>query len=91
MDFTKAYLSRQEMIDLMETWGFNYNFGRWPSWGQIKSIFNKCAKKAEERANCKITAESEGFKKPLCAKCGITLTDGGFCPTCDDGEPFPYD
>lgn len=78
---------RQELIDKLKTLGRRYRFSKY-STEQLFNIWKKefskeAAKKAEEAAFRDYYASK--VEKPSCIECGRVLTDGGYCPVCDDG------
>lgn len=78
-----SFGDRQELIDKIKALGKRYYFDKYSN-EQLFYIWKKeSAKKAEQDAlrdyyNSKV-------EKPVCTNCGCRLTDGGYCPICDDG------
>lgn len=78
---------RQELIDKIKTLGRRYRFSKYSD-EQLFNIWKKefskeAAKKAEEAAFRDYYMSK--VEKPVCIECGRVLTDGGYCPVCDDG------
>lgn len=81
------YGDRQELIDKLKGLGRRYHFDKYSN----KQLY--CIWKEESAKEAAKSAEEAAFKdyydskieKPTCADCGKVLTDGGYCPVCDDG------
>lgn len=76
--------SKQEMINDLRSLGYYYNFYKYDSAAQIYCILKKTVNAIKEH-NLRMS-ETPLEVRPICTKCGTKLTDGGFCPICDDGE-----
>lgn len=74
---------RQELIDKIKALGKRYYFNKYSN-EQLFYIWQKeSAKKAKQDA-FRDYYDSK-TEKPVCDECGYRLTDGGYCPICDDG------
>ena len=85
------YLSRDEIISKLKALGRQYYFNKYTD-EQLYRILEKEEKKAQDKLEAD-QAQSELIKqhlekeaKPVCDECGCALTDGGYCPVCDNGE-----
>lgn len=78
----ESYISREELIANLKAMGKNYNFDR-HSTGSLYNIWKKAVEAEETRKSVPDTKPV--IKRATCDFCGATLTDGGFCPLCDDG------
>ena len=81
----EGYDDRQTLIGNLKSIGRNYNFDKY-STPQLFYIWQKESAKA--KATPQISSDDFVDVKPAratCEECGCTLTDGGFCPKCDDG------
>ena len=79
-----SFGDRQELIDKIKALGRCYYFDKYSN-EQLYYIWKKeSAKKAEEDALRDYYGSLT--EKPVCNECGCRLTDGGYCPICDDGE-----
>ena len=78
----EAYYSRQELINNLKSIGRNYKFDKYTD-EQLYYIWQKESAKAHKKVTVDIPAESRTVL--YCDECGTQLTDGGFCPVCDDG------
>lgn len=78
-----SFGDRQELIDKIKALGKRYYFDKYSN-EQLFHIWKKeSAKKAEQDALRDYYNSKTG--KPTCASCSSRLTDGGYCPICDDG------
>jgi hypothetical protein len=90
MELDKLYestdrMSRAELIKAIKAMGFNYNFDKYSDEALYRILKNRQSKVLEDEAYAEasgITAE----EKLVCDECGCQLTDGGFCPKCENGE-----
>lgn len=78
----ESYYSRQELINNLKSIGRNYKFDKYTD-EQLYYIWQKESAKAQKKVTADITAEPRTIL--YCDECGTQLTDGGFCPVCDDG------
>ena len=78
--------TRLDYINKLKSIGRNYNFDRF-STKQLQAMWLKeLAKEIEAQNKVKVQAAVKSSRKyRYCADCGNTLTDGGYCPACDDG------
>lgn len=93
-----AWLSRNELITEIRKLGYEYKFYKYTD-AQLSRILDKTRekvkrdkqkaedelRKAEEEQAYAELVSSEKELKPTCDDCGTVLTDGGYCPVCDDG------
>lgn len=78
-----SFGDRQELIDKIKALGKRYYFDKYSN-EQLFYIWKKeSAKKAEQDALSDYY--NSKTEKPICNNCGSRLTDGGYCPICDDG------
>lgn len=85
----EGWRSRQELIHELKALGIRYNFDKYSD-AQLSRILERAeaeikAKNDEQAAYSELAGKPDA-EKPICAECGKVLTDGGFCPVCDDGE-----
>jgi hypothetical protein len=83
----EAYDDRQILIDRIKALGKHYYFDKYSN-QQLFNIWEKeSAKKARQDAEESAFRDYYNSKveKPACSYCGRRLTDGGYCPVCDDG------
>lgn len=80
---SESYMSRQEIISDLTAAGKRYDFDKYTD-AQLYRIWEKttCASEMPALPNEKVKPSR---KRPTCATCNTELTDGGFCPRCDDG------
>lgn len=76
------YNSRQELIDNLKSIGRNYKFDKYTD----EQLYHIWQKESEKASKVKVVDEPIEPRTILyCDECGTQLTDGGFCPVCDDG------
>lgn len=73
---------RQELIKNLKSIGRNYKFDKYTD-DQLYHIWQKESEKARKKVTVNIPAKPRTIL--YCDECGTRLTDGGFCPVCDDG------
>lgn len=78
----EAYYSRQELINNLKSIGRNYKFDKYTD-EQLYYIWQKESAKASKKTPVEEPMPSRDIQ--YCDECGMQLTDGGFCPVCDDG------
>lgn len=81
----EAYKSRNELIAELKALGVDYNFDTKSDQQLYRILEKELAKKKEADAYLEL-AKQQKEEKHTCTECGSTLTDGGLCPKCDDGE-----
>lgn len=74
---------RQALIDKIKSKGKKYNFDRF-STDQLFKINQRL--EAEQAIWDEANRATQPVELACCDFCGTRLTDGGFCPVCDDGE-----
>lgn len=80
---TEAYMDRTELISELKAMGKRYDFDKYSD-KQLYRIWERaCSEPTPEKS--KIVPTKPEITHDKCAACGSTLTDGGFCPVCDDG------
>lgn len=79
-----SFGDRQELIDKIKALGRHYYFDKYSN-EQLYYIWQKEAAKEAEQAEWRNYYNSK-IKKPKCDQCNSLITDGGYCPVCDDGE-----
>jgi hypothetical protein len=91
MELDRLYESsdRETLINNIKSSGKHYKFDKYND-QQLFSIWKKIehgqkADQAKKSADAQKPTIPERVYK-YCANCGITLSDGGLCPVCDDGE-----
>jgi hypothetical protein len=82
-------LPRVELIDRLKALGKRYYFDKYSD-EQLYRMWEKESAKKEEQEALKDFYDSKS-EKPFCSECGCDLTDGGYCPVCDDGEEDLYE
>lgn len=79
------WLERETLIYNIKNSGKSYNFDKYSN-AQLYRIWQRIqAKKVDHNKTSKQTTTSKKVYA-LCNTCGCTLTDGGYCPVCDDGD-----
>lgn len=78
--------SRLSMINDLRSWGKNYKSLEQRPYGQLRNIWEKERMVQNEKQAYAELANMQTAEKLTCANCGCLLSDGGFCPVCDDGE-----
>jgi flagellin-like hook-associated protein FlgL len=81
----EGYDDRQTLISNLKSIGRNYNFDKY-STPQLFYIWQK--ESAKHNAASKVSEDDfveTKSTRATCDECGCALTDGGFCPKCDDG------
>ena len=93
----EGYKDRQTLISNLKSIGKNYNFHKY-STPQLFYIWQKeAAKHSVDTSVSEEDYEMSETAQATCEECGCTLTDGGFCPRCSDGDEdndfysFDYD
>lgn len=79
-------LSREELIARLTALGKHYHFNKYSD-EQLYRILEKAEAEKEEQEAFRDFYASK-TEKPTCDECGCELTDGGYCPICDDGEEY---
>lgn len=79
-------LSREELIIRLKALGKHYHFNKYSD-EQLYRILEKAEAEKEEQEAFRDFYASK-TEKPTCDECGCELTDGGYCPICDDGEEY---
>lgn len=83
----EGYDDRQTLINNLKSIGRNYKFEKY-STPQLFYIWQKESAKhsaAKSVAKDDFVALEPSPVRATCGECGCALTDGGFCPVCDDG------
>lgn len=80
---TRENYDRQALISKLKELGKWYNFDKYSD-EQLYQIALKAEAKKKDQADLRGYYSSK-TEKPTCDECGCPLTDGGFCPSCDDG------
>lgn len=75
----ESFDDRQELIAKLKALGKNYYFDKYSDEQLYRML-----ERAEAEQNEQPTLETK-VEKQVCDKCSAELTDGGFCPNCDDG------
>lgn len=83
------FSDRDYLIAELTRLGYNYNFDKYSD-RQLYCILDKTLKKIkDERMKAEANAAERELAKEAsradCSLCGSSLTDGGYCPVCDDG------
>ncbi len=78
-------LSRQEIIYKLKALGRNYQFGKYSD-GQLYRILQHVLKAEQENSTAIPEYPVTRTEYTTCDSCGRRLSDGGYCPVCDDGE-----
>lgn len=81
----EGYDDRQTLISNLKSIGRNYNFDKY-STPQLFYIWQK--ESAKHNAASQVSKDDfveTKSTRATCDECGCDLTDGGFCPKCDDG------
>ena len=82
----ESYYSRQDLIANLKSIGRNYKFDKYTD-EHLYYIWQKESAKTTN-ASKKLSIETKptvSREVLYCDECGTQLTDGGFCPVCDDG------
>lgn len=97
MELGKLYestnrLERSAIIRKIKELGKEYNFDKYSD-EQLYRMLERAQKATEEKAAIQEYSDllSKGHDISACVECGATLTDGGLCPVCDDGEETYFD
>jgi hypothetical protein len=77
-------LNRVEIIERLESLGKYYDFDRF-STPQLWRMLEK-AEVAKEKQDALKKYHKTKSMRSTCNTCGHELTDGGYCPSCDDGD-----
>lgn len=83
--------SKLSMINDLKAWGKAYKSLEQRPYGQVWNIWDKERRAQDEQQAYAELATIPNEEKPTCDECGRTLTDGGFCPVCDDGAEDLYE
>jgi hypothetical protein len=77
---------RHELISKIKALGKNYRFEKYSD-EQLYNIWKKELRKKEEQdaLAAYYSDKKAEAEKPRCELCDRILTDGGYCPVCDDG------
>ena len=87
----ESTMSRQDLISNIKASGRNYNFSN-KSTDQLFRIWELIQKKDNEKAGMKdYYDELRKNKSRKCSNCSATLSDGGTCPVCYNGEEHLYE
>ena len=83
------FSDREYLIAELTRLGYNYNFDKYSN-RQLYCILNNTLKKIDtERIKAEMAAAERELAKEVsrakCSLCDSSLTDGGYCPVCDDG------
>jgi hypothetical protein len=80
-------LTRAELISNLKALGKNYKFDKYSD-AQLYRMWERAEadKAVKEEQDYLNELRSADTKKPKCGTCEAELTDGGFCPNCDDGQ-----
>lgn len=84
----EATMTREQMISELHKAGKKFYFPKYTD-GQIYNMYMKYVVNAPKAVDDTVSVEQEPEvfeEKPTCPDCGTRLTDGGYCPKCDDGE-----
>lgn len=77
----EAVDDRNTLIANLRAIGRNYNFDKY-STAQLFRIWQK----ESEKHDLELEIQSDSAEDLIfCDECGLRLTDGGYCPSCDDG------
>jgi hypothetical protein len=87
MELDEAYTNRQSMIDAIKKAGKQYNFEKYTD-AQLFRIWQRLQKSEKDIKEPKheLDLDFDDRFAGCCEYCGRKLSDGGFCPVCDDGE-----
>lgn len=77
----EAYSDRFDLIAKIKAAGRNYKFDKYSD-AQLFRIWQRMQNEPSKVTTYNLPELEE---RPECAECGAVLTDGGFCPRCDDG------
>lgn len=80
----ESYSDRAALIDNLKSIGRRYDFDKY-STPQLFYIWQKESAKGSKQSRKMSASVPEVRTRPQCDECGLTLTDGGYCPSCDDG------
>lgn len=92
MELDEAYDDRQTLIDNIKRAGKNYKFEKYTTaqlyrmWQKIQQEQAKPAKQVPKHELDLEFDETDKAEFNYCDTCGTRLSDGGYCPICDDGE-----
>ena len=86
-----AFGDRNELIAKIKATGRKYDFSKYSN-EQLYRIWQRLeADIATTHTHSTFTKDSSTVcEYQSCPECGTTLTDGGFCPQCDDGYDTEY-
>ena len=83
----ESFEDRQEIIKKFKERGINYHFEKYSD-KQLYRMWEKELKKNTNKNSIKNNFEFEASPEhdySYCTFCGKRLTEGGYCPVCDDG------
>ena len=84
----ESAMTREQMISELQKAGKRFYFPKYTD-GQIYNMYMKYVVNAPKVVDDTVAVEQEPEvfeEKPTFPDCGTRLTDGGYCPKCDDGE-----
>lgn len=93
MDLDKLYeanqwLDRKTIVNKLKCLGkWHYKFDKYSD-EQLYRMLERTQKEAEEEAAMQEYSDLLSVKDRVCSECSTSLTDGGLCPMCDDGEEY---
>ena len=82
--------NRLTLIDNIKKSGHNYNFDKYSD-EQLYRIWQRIQMDQQEEQDALRDYYNSKVEKPTCDNCGTSLTDGGYCPVCDDGAEDIYE
>lgn len=84
-----AFGDRNELITKIKAAGRKYDFSKYSN-EQLYRICQRLEAETSSHNSSVVTKSSVVRKYQKCPECDATLTDGGFCPHCDDGYDIDY-
>lgn len=84
-----AFGDRNELIAKIKATGRKYDFSKYSN-EQLYRICQRLEAETSSQSSSAVTKSSVVRNYQECPDCGATLTDGGFCPHCDDGYDIDY-
>lgn len=81
-----AWLDRDALISNIKAAGKRYNFNAYSD-SQLYRMWQRIQEDEQYKdIELEYAELTTATKRETCDNCGTELTDGGYCPVCDDGE-----